>query len=374
MTNQPKPPALSEFDEDACRAPAEEFRARALFEIRMPIEQGFYEGAKWQHSRMVDKLAELQDEITNSNKFAQDQENKIAEMRFELEAKQRPLGEQVLELTMERQKLLHELSRRDDCINSFKNTNHYTENIKLKAERDQLTARVAELERELSAWKQIEEVSGRTRQEIYGMSNQLKKGQYGKPPLPDIPSCSMVPAAVKMHDEICDALEARAYNEHDVCTASVGIWAAIGACEKLFQAERDTLKTDLDAARDALVMSGVAKAHYKSEHKIHMAEQEQFNKDSIAKIAELTAKHKAALAECDRLVEALNKIVSCKWKCPSCGHDEYRLPDYDYAFPFDGSDRFICEKCYETDEPEPEGKKIRALLEQHRKFREASQS
>lgn len=97
---------------------------------------------------------------------------------------------------------------------------------------------------ELSEWKKIETHSGRTRSQIYGMANQLKPGKYGPKPLPELPSCSMAPSIVKVHDDLCDILEALAYNEHDVCTASVGIWAAIGACEQLFAKERDCLKAE----------------------------------------------------------------------------------------------------------------------------------
>lgn len=108
---------------------------------------------------------------------------------------------------------------------------------------------VEEREAELSAWKEVELASGRTRKEIYGMANKLKPGRYGKPPLPDIPTCSMTPDSVKIHDDICDALESHAYNEDDVCTASSGIWAAIGVCEKMW---RDPLRAEAERLAQAL--------------------------------------------------------------------------------------------------------------------------
>lgn len=118
-------------------------------------------------------------------------------------------------------------------------------------------------EAELSAWKEVELASGRTRKEIYGMANKLKPGRYGKPPLPDIPTCSMTPDSVKIHDDICDALESHAYNEDDVCTASSGIWAAIGVCEKMWRdplrAEAERLAEVLESTRDTVGLSWAAK-------------------------------------------------------------------------------------------------------------------
>lgn len=115
-----------------------------------------------------------------------------------------------------------------------------------------LTARAENAERELEAWKEIERLSERSRKEIYGMAYKLKPGKYASP-LPDIPTCSMAPASVKLHDDLCDILEARAFNEDEVCTASVGIWAAIGMCEKLFALERSQLQEKLAAAEADLL-------------------------------------------------------------------------------------------------------------------------
>lgn len=108
----------------------------------------------------------------------------------------------------------------------------------LKAERD-------ELANQLAAWSEIEKASGRKRSEIYAMAYKLKPGKYGPAPLPELPTCSMAPGSVKVHDDVCDILEARAFNEDEVCTASVGIWAAIGLCEKLFAKERDELRAQV---------------------------------------------------------------------------------------------------------------------------------
>jgi hypothetical protein len=108
-----------------------------------------------------------------------------------------------------------------------------------------------ESDAELAAWKEIERLSERTRKEIYGMAYQLKPGKYGAKVL-DVPSCSMAPESVKIHDDLCDILESRAMNEHGVCTASVGIWGAIAVCEKLWRDERDVLRAELAKAKEAL--------------------------------------------------------------------------------------------------------------------------
>ena len=106
---------------------------------------------------------------------------------------------------------------------------------KLEVEKANALAELERVRAELSAWDNIAKLAERTRSEIYGMAYKLKPGKYGSP-IPDIPTCSMSPESVKIHDDICDILEARAFNEDEVCTASVGIWAAIGVCEKQIDA------------------------------------------------------------------------------------------------------------------------------------------
>lgn len=63
--------ASVEFDEAACADPAEKFRQRALFEIRMPIEAGFYEGARFQHSQAQPVIAALRAELIEWRNEAQ---------------------------------------------------------------------------------------------------------------------------------------------------------------------------------------------------------------------------------------------------------------------------------------------------------------
>lgn len=98
-----------------------------------------------------------------------------------------------------------------------------------------LKAAEAELERlrgELQSWNAISEVSGRKRHEIYAMAHQLKAGKYSERP-EKIPSCNCSdPDNIRIHDEICEVLEGNAWNEDAVCTASVGIWAALKWYEK----------------------------------------------------------------------------------------------------------------------------------------------
>ena len=104
-----------------------------------------------------------------------------------------------------------------------------------EATREELLERLEKAEAELSAWNAISESCGRTRAEIYGMSHQLKAGKYASKPQP-IPSCDCSnPDNLKIHDEICDILEGNAWNENEVCTASVGIWAAL----KWYERERE---------------------------------------------------------------------------------------------------------------------------------------
>jgi len=129
---------------------------------------------------------------------------------------------------------------------------HAPEVRELCKERDELKAEVERLKAELDGWKMVEQATGRTRNQIYGDCYKLKAGKYGKPPIPAIPSCDCnEPENKKIHDDLCDVLEANAYNEADVCTASVGIWATLKMCGP-WRLERDALKAKLAVAREAL--------------------------------------------------------------------------------------------------------------------------
>lgn len=116
-----------------------------------------------------------------------------------------------------------------------------------KSAYDELQAKLAACEAELAAWNEISKVSGRSRAEIYGMSHQLKAGKYGPKPR-HIPSCDCSnPDNLKIHDEICDILEENAWNEDAVCTASVGIWAAL----KWYEKERECNKVLREVCQNA---------------------------------------------------------------------------------------------------------------------------
>lgn len=117
-----------------------------------------------------------------------------------------------------------------------------------------LLAEVARLEGERDALREkittLESLSGLKYIEIFGEINKLKRGKYGA--RVDWPGnrCNCAdPENLKIHDDLCDMLEAMAYNEHDVCTASVGIWGAIQVCREQW---RDRLRSALEQAEGAL--------------------------------------------------------------------------------------------------------------------------
>lgn len=96
-----------------------------------------------------------------------------------------------------------------------------------------LKAKLQAAEAELEAWHAITKYSGRSRAEIFGMAEMLKTGTYAKNPRP-IPSCNCMDTEnAKIHDEICGILEENGWNNHDICTASTGIWAALKHAETL---------------------------------------------------------------------------------------------------------------------------------------------
>lgn len=120
---------------------------------------------------------------------------------------------------------------------------------KLKAENERLKV-------ELAKWKNIEQLAECTYKEIYANVYKLKPGKYA-PNARDLPCCNCGdPDNAKIHDEICDILEERGFNETDVCTASVGIWAALAWYEKIkaklaeVEAERERLEDLLGAIHD----------------------------------------------------------------------------------------------------------------------------
>lgn len=130
---------------------------------------------------------------------------------------------------------------------------------KLKAENERLKV-------ELAKWKNIEQLAECTYKEIYANVYKLKPGKYA-PNARDLPCCNCGdPDNAKIHDEICDILEERGFNGADVCTASVGIWAALAWYERLnaklaeVEAERDALGAKLKSIVDALNL------HIKLEH------------------------------------------------------------------------------------------------------------
>lgn len=119
-----------------------------------------------------------------------------------------------------------------------------------------------ELRADLEVWNSVSEYSGCTAQEVYGQAFKLKKGVYGPRAKEDLPCCDPnVPMNRKIHDDLCDHLADKGYNEADVCTASVGIWATIKVCSDLFSNERTALRARLEVAKEALKL--IASQHTK---------------------------------------------------------------------------------------------------------------
>ena len=52
---------------------------------------------------------------------------------------------------------------------------------------------------------------------------------------------------LKMHDELCDFLEAQRYSEADVVTASVGIWAGMQVMKEHLESAYDSALAEKDA-------------------------------------------------------------------------------------------------------------------------------
>ncbi len=76
---------------------------------------------------------------------------------------------------------------------------------------------------------------------------------------------------------------------------------------------------------------------------------------------------KAGFTACqDLLLPVLMEIKAAmteETKCPKCGSDDFRFPEYDYAFPYRGEDIVYCEKCNEKYELPNRLVKINAALE-----------
>lgn len=135
--------------------------------------------------------------------------------------------------------------RGEHSVNELENLLEY-----FKGDSEITRAELASVRGELKTWNAISEYSGCTVQEIYGQAFKLKKGAYGPKAKEDLPCCDPdVPMNRKIHDDLCDHLADRGYNEADICTASVGIWATIKICSDLFSSERDQLKAEVTRLR-----------------------------------------------------------------------------------------------------------------------------